>query len=132
MRRARIEAELPFDRSYREARVELLDDYCLEENDQDRLDLQSTLSERFQECMPQAESVSPTMGELLSSEIPLSVLTDLVSFAMPFDFDTKCQLLAASDVDLRARTLIDALGRLSFQEEKSSSPKGYPPPFSMN
>ena len=132
MRRARIEMELPLERTYREAQVELLDDYCLEENDQDRLDIQSTLSQRFQECMPQAQSVSPTMSELLSSEIPLSVLTDLVSFAMPFDFDTKCQLLAASDVDLRAKTLIDAMDRLSFQQEEAPSRKGYPPPFSMN
>ncbi|MCG8449256.1 MAG: LON peptidase substrate-binding domain-containing protein [Pirellulales bacterium] len=132
MRRARIQEELPQTRSFREAQVDLLDDFCLTENDAERLELQTALTQRFQECMPEAQSANPALGEMLSSEIPLSVLTDLVSFAMPLDLETKCELLSESDVDRRAWILLEALDRLPAQQAQDSSPHGYPPPFSEN
>lgn len=132
MRRAKITNELPPERSFREVEVELLDDYCLTENDSERTELQTALTQRFQECLPEAHSANPSLSEMLSSEIPLNVLTDLVSFAMPLQFDTKCALLSESNVDLRAWKLLEAMDRLPEEFAENEFPQGYPPPFSDN
>jgi Lon protease-like protein len=137
MRRVYLENELPADRSFRQAEVKLLDDFCLTENDDDRTELQTALSQRFQECLPEEQSGHHAMSEMLSTEIPLRVLTDLVSFAMPLDMETKCKLLGETDVDRRAWILLEAMDRLPAAEPQEESPRGFPPrgflpPFSEN
>ena len=134
MRRVRIEQELPPLKSFREAHVELLDDYCLGENDADREALQLALTKRFQDSLPVGQSANPAVAKLLSAEVPLGVLTDLVSFALPLSFATKCELLRESDVDRRAVTLLDAIDGLPQRHDDSSTPMTvhYPPPFSSN
>jgi len=134
MRRVKIERELPPKKSFREAQVTLLDDFCLTDNDQDRDDLQTALTTRFQECLPSSESATPALGQLLATEVPLSVLTDLVSFALPLDYSTKCELLGESDVDRRAWLLLDAMDRLPDHgaESRLKPRRGYLPPFSAN
>jgi len=138
MRRVRIEKELQPQRSFREAEVKLLDDFCLTENDADRVVLQTALTQRFQECLSDKQSTHPAMGEMLATEIPLSVLTDLVSFAMPLPLETKCELLSENDVDRRAWILLEALDRLPTANPRGESsaprrsPGGYLPPFSEN
>ncbi|HCK41901.1 MAG: LON peptidase substrate-binding domain-containing protein [Pirellulales bacterium] len=132
MRRVTIHTELPPERSFRQAEVNLLDDFCRPENDTDRADLQAALTQRFQECLPEEQSAHPALSEMLSTEIPLSVLTDLVSFAMPFNIETKCELLRENDVDRRAWILLEAMDRLPNPEPQQGSQSGYLPPFSEN
>ncbi|MCH2114275.1 MAG: LON peptidase substrate-binding domain-containing protein [Pirellulales bacterium] len=142
MRRVRIEMELDAARSFREARVALLDDFCLTENDAERVGLQTALTQRFQECLPEQKAIHPASAEMLSTEIPLSVLTDLVSFALPLDLKTKCELLSENDVDRRAWILLDALDRHADEDRGADHPNnpfahrpasgGYFPPFSEN
>jgi Lon protease-like protein len=134
LRRIRIERELPPLRSYREAEVTVLEDYCSEQCDADRLSLQAALTKKFEETLPPGQPTNPAFQELLSSEIPLAVLTDLVSFASPLDFEMKCELLSENDVDLRAALLLEAL---DSPPQLEASPKlkrrvGYLPPFSTN
>ena len=133
-RRILIEQELPSEHSYREAKVSLLDDFCYTENDDARDALQTELTEKFHEGLPQGLPSQPNVEELLSSEIPLSVLTDLVSFAVPLDLKTKCQLLGESDVDRRARMLLAAMQEQESDEDQGpkTSSGGYLPPFSTN
>ena len=131
LRRIRIERELPSERSYREAEVSLLDDFCYTENDNARADLQAELTEKFQEGLPEGQPSHPNIDELLSAEIPLSVLTDLVSFAVPLDLKTKALLLAETDVDRRAQMLLTAMQQSDDEGPKTSS-GGYLPPFSTN
>ncbi|MEM8944220.1 MAG: LON peptidase substrate-binding domain-containing protein [Planctomycetota bacterium] len=132
LRRIRIDQELPADRSYREANVSLLDDYYYPENDEMRSALQAELTEKFQDSLPQEAPANPNVEEMLSSEIPLGVLTDLVSFAVPLDLKTKCELLGESDIDQRAKKLLAAM----HESEERGQPKprggGYLPPFSTN
>ncbi len=134
LRRVSIDVELPPVLSYREAEVTVLDDYICSENDADRLSLQTALTRRFEETLPPGQPTNPAFQELLSSEIPLSVLTDLVSFATQIDFETKCELLSESDVDRRAAMLLEAMDLLPL-DELPPQPKrrsGYLPPFSKN
>ncbi len=131
VKRVRIEQELSSPRAFRQAEVRLLEDFCLNENDADRAELQAALTQQLQECLPEAQAVPPEMAEMLSADIPLSVLTDLVSFAMPLEHATKCELLSENDIDRRAWILLEALGSLADnQPEKYTG--GYLPPFSEN
>jgi len=132
LRRIQIESELPADRSYREAKVTLLEDFCYTENDDARSVLQAELTEKFQESLPQGQPSNPNVEELLSSEIPLGVLTDLVSFAVPLDLKTKCKLLGESDIDRRAEMLLDAMQQFDEPDPQTFRGGGYLPPFSTN
>ena len=49
------------------------------------------------------------LKEILATEIPLGVLTDLVSFALPMEFQQKRDLLGECDIDKRATMLLSAL-----------------------
>jgi ATP-dependent Lon protease len=134
LRRVRIERELPPLRSYREAEVTVLEDFCSSHNDADRLSLQAALTEKFEETLPAGHPTNPAFQELLSSEIPLSVLTDLVSFAASLDLQTKCELLGTHDVDLRAKMLLEALDSFQVLPEPPQPKRrvSYLPPFSTN
>lgn len=134
LRRVRIDRELPPLRSYREAEVTVLEDFCSMASDADHLSLQAALTEKFEETLPAGQPSNPAFQELLSSEIPLSVLTDLVSFAANLDFDTKCELLGTNNVDLRAAMLLEALDSFQVLPEKPKPKRrvGYLPPFSTN
>lgn len=132
MRRVLIEQELPADHSYREAKVSLLDDFYYSDNDDSRTALQAELTEKFQEALPQGRPTNPNVEDLLSAEIPLGVLTDLVSFAVPLDLKTKCQLLGESDVDVRAQMLLEAMREFEDTPPRKFRGGGYLPPFSTN
>ena len=132
LRRIRIDSELPAEKSFREARATLLDDFCYSENDDQRDALQLELTEKFQDHLPQDQPTNPGVQELLGAEIPLGVLTDLVSFAVPLDLNTKCQLLSESDIDLRARMLLLQLQQSDEPGPPTSRGGGYLPPFSTN
>ena len=136
LKRVLVNKELPPIRSFREAEVTVLDDFLSGDNDAERLSLQTALTKRFEESLPEGQPTNPAFQELLASEIPLSVLTDLVGFAAPLEFQVKCRLLGESDVDLRAHLLLEALDSLSSDGVESPRTRqrrpSYLPPFSTN
>ncbi|MEQ8210595.1 MAG: LON peptidase substrate-binding domain-containing protein [Lacipirellulaceae bacterium] len=140
VRRVRLIEELPQERTFREAKVELLDDFESDISSASRDALQSQLTESFRTALPSGSLPSDAVSELLSSDIPLGVLTDLVSFALPFSGEIKRQLLGESNVDARANLLLQALG-VKPSADSASEPlqaaaikaaMGFPPPFSSN
>jgi Lon protease-like protein len=135
MRRGRIVAELPAVRSYREAEVVLMDDVYQTAGDGRRDAVQTALAKAFQAALPLAKGVKPEgpVQELLSAEVPLGVLTDLVSFALPLPAGLKRKLLGEVDVDERARLLLDALGK-PLEKKPPVATRGFkfPPMFSSN
>ncbi len=134
LRRIQIDNELPPEKSFRQANVTLLDDYYDTDNTPERLDLQTALIQQFEEALPGGQSSSPNLRELLSSDVSLGVLTDLVSFALPLEFQLKCKLLGESDIDVRAMMLLDALESGSQPIDPPGPPSSgtYLPPFSQN
>ena len=140
VRRVQIIEELPQERTFREARVELLEDFESELSCSCREALQAQLTEAFQQSLPSGSLPSEAVSELLSADIPLGALTDLVSFALPLSGELKRSLLGESNVDSRAQQLLRALG-VKPSDEASSDPLeaaaaryafGFPPPFSRN
>lgn len=139
MRRARIVHESPTERSYRRAEIELLDDVYAECCESQRTATQAALATAFHSAlpMPAEDDAKGAVRELLAGEIPLGVLTDLVSFALPLPGVLKRQLLAECDVDRRAAMLLNALGVAApaLVTRQSAAPtvaRRYPPRFSAN
>lgn len=133
MRRIRIDRELSATKTYREAEVTLLDDFCMTANDEKRPALQAALTKQFQEFLPNGKSADIALEELLAAEIPLGVLTDLVSFALPMELSEKRELLGECDVDRRATMLLSALDTAGPQKKVVLPRRLYKnPPFSSN
>lgn len=137
MRRGRIIAERPATRSFRQAEVVLMDDVYPDAGDAERSNIQAALAKAFQRTLPLANDAKceGPVKELLASDVPLGVLTDLVSFALPLKPKLKRELLSEVDVDRRARLLLDAMGAPVVKAEPvvaARSLRDYPPRFSAN
>ena len=134
-RRARVLSELPAIRTFREAEVELLDDLYPAEGEEVRTGLQAELCQRFEKALPLPDAIKSNapVKQLLASDLPLGVLTDLASFALPLSPSLKRRLLAECDVDRRAHLLIRALGgSIRKPTQPASVPADFPPKFSWN
>lgn len=135
-KRARIVQEAPAKGPYRTAEVEIVEEHYSAQGDADRSDLHAELTRRFQQALPLPNELKQAgpVHDLLASELPLAVLTDLVSFALPLDARLKCELLDEGDVDRRARMLLRALGSSLPQASRSTAANrgGYPLGFSSN
>lgn len=136
MRRARIICELPPERAFRQAEVELLDDFYHPDGEAERPEIQAELTERFQNALPLPKNAANAgaLGELLAAEAPLGVLTDLAAFALPLPTQLKIKLQAECDVDRRAQLLLEALAKpLTAPSASAEQPKRrFPPRFSRN
>jgi Lon protease-like protein len=137
MRRGRIVNEQPPLRTFRQADVELIDDLYPADGESLRTELQSALAACFQKTLPIAKTAAGEgpVKELLADDVPLGVLTDLVSFALPFNAALKRELLGECDVDRRARLLLEALGAPVPQQRAAvaAAARGkFPPGFSAN
>lgn len=141
IRRARIIRELEATRPYRLAEIEITDDIYPPSGAKARHQLKQRLLNAFGEIIPVSANVQRNLHELLSGQMGLGPITDIVSYTLPFDADDKLLLLAEPDVDVRAQTLIELLGSgkiqlhsVSAEEQNIDDPprEDFPPPFSVN
>ena len=103
LKRAKILQELPTEKLYRSAEVELLQDRPLNN---------PKLKEQFfQELMGQIPLWFPDHSEMLEkfhqliqSDMPVGAICDIVSFAFPFPLPLKQELLEETQVELRVKT----------------------------
>jgi hypothetical protein len=118
------------------ADIELLDDVYGNQDPAERRAVQTALARRFQKALPlpKGGENKGVVSELLASDVPLGVLTDLVSFALPLEAKFKQELLADCNVDRRAASLMAALGAPNAGERRNrvALPGGFPPKFSLN
>jgi hypothetical protein len=68
---------------------------------------------------------------MLSSQLPLGLLTDLAAYALPIAAEVKLELLAQCCVRRRAETLLCEVKKLATKPAKKS-PLVFPPAFSDN
>jgi ATP-dependent Lon protease len=131
LRRARVIYELPPRRLFREAKVELLDDVYPAEGDACRPQLRRRLLDRFRRIVPRDPAAQGQVEQLLGSQIPLGVLTDLVAYSLQISQEEKRRMLDQVNVDARARTLLQHLDQV-FDEPSQASLVQFPPEFSTN
>lgn len=128
LQRVAIQAELPPHRSYREARVTLLDDECPPADERERQKLRRELLSVFRELVPESSPAQEQVEQLAGSNVPLGALTDIVAFTIDLPLETKQQLLSETHVPRRARQLLTELRKLWDVERRPS----FPPQFSDN
>jgi Lon protease-like protein len=146
-KRARIRRELPTNRSFRLAEVEIAPDIQPPAQAAAVQGLKAAVLDAFAEIIPASATVQNNLHDLMNSQMSLGPITDIIAFTLPLGTPAKLQLLDRDDVTERARLLIELLKRFpslsadpasAVQVGKSgnsvSGPKNrpFPPPFSLN
>jgi uncharacterized protein len=140
--RARIVEELDTPTSFRQARVELVEDYVPEEFEIHIDDFRKKLLSVFKSIIPIDTANSKTFGELLTQQLPLGILTDIISYAVNLPAEVKHSLLGEANVIVRYELLMKHLRDADESEDAQLvEPKdgpgpgrsgNFPPPFSLN
>jgi Lon protease-like protein len=130
--RVRIVRELEPTRSFRRAKVELVEDDYDFRSDIDAERLQQKLIDAFRTHLPCACQVPEQLEDLLSRHLSLGLLTDLAAYALPLDMAIKRQLLAENRVSIRAQTLLRQIESGLLGRPAAKQSPGFPPPFSLN
>jgi Lon protease-like protein len=133
MQRVRIVKELEPLRSFRKARVELIDDCYDFATSAERRKMHDRLLEAFRKHLPCACQLPEQLESMLSDQLPLGLLTDLAAYALPLEGDIKQKLLAECRVRRRADILLAEVEKLVVAASTSSNSKlSFPPSFSEN
>jgi ATP-dependent Lon protease len=133
LRRVRLLAELPPYKSYREARVEVFDDCYPLSAPAARPLLQRELREAFLRILPDAAQTEDSLEQLLSDDVSLGTLTDLVTYMMDITTRQKVALLAEANVHRRAEALLKHLAVAAVDlSPGSAGVTEFPPEFSAN
>jgi len=140
--RVRILKELDPLRSFRQARVEIVEDCDDFLSDCERRKLQEKLLAAFREHLPCSCELPEQLEGMLTAQMPLNLMTDLAAYALPLAPEVKLQLLGESCVRHRSEILLSEVSKLATTVAKSAghapakksatSPLVYPPVFSDN
>jgi Lon protease-like protein len=129
--RARVVEEIAQDKLYRVARVELLTDGPPPSAQVDH-SLRQQLAEAMRSRFPEAGEAQEQLRKLLDSNLPLGVLCDIFSFAVPLPVEAKQGLLADLQVERRLRTLLGLLTNATLPAAPEPVDRRFPPEFSSN
>jgi Lon protease-like protein len=130
LKRVRITRELPSEKLFREAEVEVCEDVYPSSTSPTRSHLQQQLAGAFKHVLPSLGDTQDQFDELLKGELPLGILTDIVSYTLDLGMEIKEQLLNECNVDRRAALLLDHLK--SGDSVRTIGRAGFPPAFSIN
>src|SRR5690606_23131238 len=115
----------------RMANVELLDDEYPTAGDAQRDSLQQQLRAAFRQKVHEIAHSSEQLDKLLGMEVSLGLLTDLVAYTLDFNVAFKADLLAETNVDVRAQRLLAQI-EADQQSERATARMKFPPDFSNN
>jgi uncharacterized protein len=132
LRRVRVVRELPPDRSFREAFVEVLEDAYPAASAGNRPALHRKLIAAFEKMLPRIEDAAELFNQLSVNSISLGALTDVISYAIDLGVRAKQSLMAEQNVDRRAKMLLSHLKRTCQKTDQRSFAAGFPPAFSTN
>lgn len=134
LRRAAIRRELPPATSFRQAEVDLLDDFYPASSAPRRAKVQRQLVELARQLLPDSDALHEQLDELLANQVSLGMLTDIFAFTLGFSASIKQRLLAEWNVERRATLLSDRLTALAerMQTASPSAADDFPPRFSLN
>lgn len=130
LRRAAIRRELPATRAFRQAEVDVLDDFYPSSGSARRHQMQQALIDLTREFLPERDALNEQFDELLVNPGSLGLMTDVLAFGLSIPLTVKQQLLADWNVDRRARVLLERLKAIQATTPGSGPP--FLPPFSLN
>jgi Lon protease-like protein len=132
LKRIKIVRQLPPQKLFREAEVELLDDVYPADNQPQRQALQRRLVRCFRRVLPKLAMPQGQIEHLLSTQVSLGMLTDIVAYTLQLDQKIKEDLLAQPLPDLRALLLLECLEAPAKEAAMPRGTRGFPPEFSVN
>jgi uncharacterized protein len=131
VRRVKLLRELEPERLYREADVELCED-CYPPGAAKRCHaLQRKLREAFLRVLHLVPEGQEQIDQILASDIPLGVLTDVISFMLEIGAPQKVALLSELNVYRRAELLLMHLDATAHGNGRWPAGE-FPPRFSLN
>jgi Lon protease-like protein len=131
LRRMRVLRETEPGKLYRSADVELLED-CDPPDAESDLALRDGLAKLVTEWLPAKGTALDQFRKLLQSELPLGILSDIFTFALPLGLEVKQELLEDGHVERRVRRLLDRLRGHKPTPKKGDTKLKFPPEFSAN
>lgn len=130
--RIRIIEEVPDDRLYRSAQVELLPDRCTAPLDI-IMDLRKQLQDKI---LPRFSNgpIAKQLDELFHSELSLGTLCDVLAFALPIPIEWKQAMLQEPNEDIRAGMLLEGFEMIAQPNIGivNNPNRKFPPDFSSN
>ena len=109
LQRVRIVQEIAPSRLFREAKVELCEDqYPMHSPDRQKA-LRQQLHQVLLKIVPSLPEAEEQLDQLLGDDVPLGVLTDVISYMLDVDLVSKHGLLSETDVYRRAELLLSYL-----------------------
>ncbi len=133
LRRVRLVEELPPRVGFREARVEVCEDCYPTEEAANLASLQWQLRQAFMKILPMLPEAQEQLDQILGSDVPLGILTDVISYMLDIDVGDKEALLAECNVHRRTELLLEHLSRAAADREAGVSGLAhFPPEFSPN
>jgi Lon protease-like protein len=128
--RVRLIQELPPARLYREAESQLLEDEYPTVSADSRAVLHRRLLAAFRERIQRLVKGQAELEKLLSVDMQLGTLTDLIGYTLDFDVSFKADLLREVNVDRRAEAILRQL-EIEIGAPSTGRAK-FPPDFSSN
>ncbi len=128
--RFRIIEEVATSFLYRSARIELIpavEMSCLNTAMKLRQHLSSSILPRFPDG-----GIRDQLKELFQSELTISSLTDILTYALPIPMMIKQKILESQSIEERAALLVETFDNLDPQIDPLSKFKQFPPKFSLN
>jgi ATP-dependent Lon protease len=132
LRRVRVGRELPPDRAFRAAGVDVLSDAYPPAQAARRPALHRKLITAFEKMLPHIKDASEVFNQLSVNSISLGALSDVIGYALDLDLRAKQALLAETNVDRRARMLLSHLQKAARAACLEAVAAGFPPSFSEN
>lgn len=133
VRRVRLVSELMPTKPYREARVEVCHDSCSPQDAAATGVLQRQIREALMKVLPMLPEAHEQLDQLLGVEVPLGVLTDVISFMLDIQVAEKQALLTELNVCRRAELLLGHLvSAANGPTGGKCSVAAFPPDFSVN
>jgi Lon protease-like protein len=130
--RVQITEELDPLRSFRQAKVEIVEDQYDFQSKSEMKRIQDTLLSAFRDHLPGACQMPDQLQDMLSRHLPLGPLTDLAAYALPLELEVKQKLLAERRVSVRAKIMLQQVAALAGKSRRVPANVGFPPRFSDN
>jgi len=129
--RAKLTSEQDTDRPYRIGHVEVVEDEYPLPPVIDRIRRQQELVSAFRQIFPKLD-LDAALLSTMEEGVPLGELCDVIAHAMRLDPFHARQLLEQSDVDQRSDLVLELLKLQCRDPISPTSPRTFPPGFSLN
>ena len=126
--RIRLTHEIPASTLYRQARYTIIPEVDPQADDSP---LRSELITGFRAVASRSRPIDPDLDALLNSDVPLSVLSDILAHALALPAPLKQVFLAEPDAEKRAAGLVETLRQMVPRDEPRQG-RTFPPEFSVN